>query len=117
MATCGSQSVSGAASPITVTGLSNGTSYTCTVTASNAVGISAPSAASNSVTPSSVGNTTGTAAFVALDTATQGNWQGVYGANGYNDMRTTTRRGGGLSTAVVLTFSKAAASQTVTSTT
>jgi hypothetical protein len=27
---------------------------------------------------------TGTAAFVALDTATEGNWQGVYGSNGYN---------------------------------
>ncbi len=28
--------------------------------------------------------TTGTATFVALDTTTQGNWQGVYGSNGYN---------------------------------
>jgi hypothetical protein len=83
-ATCGTQSVSGTASPITVTGLSNGTSYTCTVTASNAEGVSAPSAASNSVTPSSAGNTTGTAAFVDLDTTTEGNWQGVYGSNGYN---------------------------------
>jgi hypothetical protein len=83
-ATCGSQSVSGTASPITVTGLSNGTSYTCTVTASNAIGVSAPSAASNSVTPSSAGNTTGTATFVDLDTTTQGDWQGVYGSNGYN---------------------------------
>ena len=83
-ATCGSQSVSGTASPITVTGLSNGTSYTCTVTASNAIGVSGPSAASNSVTPSSAGNTTGTATFVALGTTTQGNWQGVYGSNGYN---------------------------------
>jgi uncharacterized membrane protein (UPF0127 family) len=83
-ATCGSQSVSGTASPITVTGLSNGTSYTCTVTASNAEGVSAPSAASNSVTPSSAGNTTGTATFVDLDTTTQGDWQGVYGSNGYN---------------------------------
>src|ERR1700722_12713371 len=83
-ATCGSQSVSGTASPITVTGLSNGTSYTCTVTASNAQGVSAPSAASNSVTPSSAGTTTGTATFTTLDTTTQGNWQGVYGSNGYN---------------------------------
>ena len=82
-ATCGSQGVSGTASPITVTGLSNGTSYTCTVTASNAVGISAPSAASNSVTPAT-GTSTGTATFVTLDTTTQGNWQGVYGSNGYN---------------------------------
>jgi hypothetical protein len=83
-ATCGSQSVSGTASPITVTGLSNGTSYTCTVTASNAEGVSAPSAASNSVTPSSAGTTTGTATFVDLDTTTQGDWQSVYGSSGYN---------------------------------
>ena len=83
-ATCGSQSVSGTASPITVTGLSNGTSYTCTVTASNAEGVSASSAASNSVTPSSTGTTTGTATFVDLDTTTQGDWQGAYGSSGYN---------------------------------
>jgi hypothetical protein len=82
-ATCGSQSVGGAASPITVTGLSSGTAYTCTVTATNAEGISAPSAASNSVTPA-VPATTGTATFVTLDTTTQGNWKGVYGSNGYN---------------------------------
>lgn len=38
-------------SPITVSGLTNGTTYTFTVTATNANGTSAPSAASNSVTP------------------------------------------------------------------
>lgn len=40
-----------AASPITVTGLTNGVAYTFTVTATNSAGTGAASAASNSVTP------------------------------------------------------------------
>ncbi|ABS06337.1 putative Ig domain-containing protein [Shewanella baltica] len=42
---------SGAASPITVTGLANGSPYTFSVVATNAIGSSSASVASNSVTP------------------------------------------------------------------
>lgn len=41
----------GPASPIAVNGLTNGTTYTFTVTASNSIGPGAPSAASNAVVP------------------------------------------------------------------
>jgi uncharacterized protein (TIGR02145 family) len=44
----------GSESPITVTGLTNGTAYTFTVTATNANGTGQASSASNSVTPSTV---------------------------------------------------------------
>jgi hypothetical protein len=50
-ATCGAQTATGPASPLTVSGLVNGTPVTCTVTAFNGTATSAPSAASNSVTP------------------------------------------------------------------
>jgi len=47
----GGVTASGSSSPITVTGLTVGTAYTFTVTATNAAGTSPPSAASNSATP------------------------------------------------------------------
>jgi hypothetical protein len=47
----GGRTGSGSGSPISVTGLSDGTTYTFTVTATNGVGTGGPSAASNAVTP------------------------------------------------------------------
>ena len=47
----GNIQVSGTSSPLTVSGLTNGLNYTFTVTATNSIGISHASVASNSVTP------------------------------------------------------------------
>jgi hypothetical protein len=47
----GGQTATGASSPIVVTGLTTGTSYTFTVTATNALGTSISSGTSNSATP------------------------------------------------------------------
>ena len=49
----GNFTATGAASPITVTGLTNGTAYTFTVRAANGVGLGTASSPSNSITPSS----------------------------------------------------------------
>jgi hypothetical protein len=72
--------VTGAATSTTVSGLTNGTAYTFTVTATNAIGSGPPSAASNAVTPGVVGPITvdksvfvdgsGTMTSPALTTAT-----------------------------------------------
>ncbi|MBK8883052.1 MAG: fibronectin type III domain-containing protein [Bacteroidales bacterium] len=52
--TPGDLTASGSASPIVITGLTNGIAYTFTVIAKNASGNSLPSSVSNSVTPSTV---------------------------------------------------------------
>lgn len=50
----GNISNTGSGSPIVVSGLTNGTPYSFTVTATNAIGTSNPSASSNQVTPATV---------------------------------------------------------------
>jgi streptogramin lyase len=70
-------SASGTASPIVVDGLTNGSTYTCTVSATNDRGTGAPSSASNTIVPAPTvpdpptnvvgtrGNTTASIAFAA----------------------------------------------------
>jgi hypothetical protein len=67
----GGITATGSASPITITGLTNGTAYTFTVTATNANGIGPVSPASNSVTPSAVPGAP------TIGTATKGNAQAI----------------------------------------
>ena len=72
--TPGDVHVDGAASPITVTGLTNGQSYTFKVTATNIIGTSQPSGASSAVTPAFVAVAPGRPTGVA---ATAGNGYAV----------------------------------------
>jgi len=68
----GSLTASGASSPLVVTGLTNGTSYTFTAVATNANGSSAASSASSSITAAAVPGapTIGTATQTGATTAT-----------------------------------------------
>jgi hypothetical protein len=68
----GSLTGTGASSPVTVTGLTNGTAYTFTVTATNSYGTGTASGASNSATPYGVPGapTIGTATSTGTTTAT-----------------------------------------------
>jgi len=88
--------VSGSSSPITVTGLSNGTAYTFNVWAINAFGYSAPSDASGSVSPAgSIGvfmGGAGSAGNVAssLNISSLGNSDNTFGTIGTSKEQCST---------------------------
>jgi trimeric autotransporter adhesin len=79
----GGFTASGASSPLTVTGLQSSTSYTFTVTATNAIGTSAASSASNSITATTVPQAP------TIGTATGGNASATvaYTANATGEVR------------------------------
>lgn len=57
--------------------------HTITASVSDSGGLSGSAFATITVTPNILGGTGGSASFVGVDTQTGGNWQGVYGAHGY----------------------------------
>ncbi|WP_337879466.1 DUF4347 domain-containing protein, partial [Rheinheimera sp.] len=63
----GGATASGSTSPLTVSGLTNGTAYTFTVSASNSVGTGSASAPSNSVTPNGAPTISGTPAVTVAE--------------------------------------------------
>jgi hypothetical protein len=71
----GSITATGTSSPITVTGLTNGTAYTFTVKATNPTGSSSSTAASNSVTPfTSIGTTGQGGGIIFYDAGSTLSW-------------------------------------------
>ena len=84
----------GASSPVTVSGLTNGTSYTFTVTATNAFGTGPASEASNSVSPSAFD---GTIQFLVVAGGGSGGMQGNRsgGGGGAGGLKSSYAVGGG----------------------
>jgi hypothetical protein len=92
---------SGLTSPISVTGLTTGTSYTFAVTATNAIGTGAASAASNSVTTWAVPGapTVGTATAASPTTATLTFTAGTTGGTPITSYTVTSTPPGGIAAA------------------
>lgn len=84
----------GASSPVTVSGLTNGTSYTFTVTATNAFGTGPASEASNSVSPAAFD---GTIQFLVVAGGGSGGMQGnrCGGGGGAGGLKSSYAVGGG----------------------
>lgn len=76
----GGITATGASSPITITGLTNGTAYTFTVAAQNAIGYGAESSPSNSVTP--VALVTPTVEYLVVAGGGAGGYAGNGGGGG-----------------------------------
>ena len=76
-ATCGSAVATGTVSPITVTGLTNGISYTCTVKANSNQGYSAASSASEALVPSTTPDTMEKPLGTASDASATISWTAV----------------------------------------
>lgn len=116
ISTPGSFTGTGLTSPLTVSGLTNGVAYTFTVRATNAIGNSAESSASNSVTPyvpassfTFTGPTSGNVRSASTNFTVTPN-------STYNGTITLTPSGPGSSglSPVVLTFNLSSAAQTFT---
>jgi uncharacterized protein (TIGR03437 family) len=113
-ATCNPGTHTGAgASPISVSGLTNGTQYTCSVAAANSVGSSAASS-TVTVTPlAPAGGYTFSGPATGLLNTLSGSFT-VTPSGLYTGTITITLSGGGLATTRVLTFSNSAVAQTFT---
>jgi hypothetical protein len=110
----GGITATGSASPITITGLTNGTAYTFTVAAQNLVGYGPESAASNSVTPTAVNKTSSVDYLVVAGGGAGGYGRssiggGGGGAGGY---RTATSFSVSSGSAITVTVGAGAAAQT-----
>ncbi len=93
--TSGNRIKTGAGSPITVTGLTNGTAYTFTVTATNASGNGSASNPSNTVTPGAPGAPAGVAAKAGNEQATVAFSAPVLNGGGAITVYTVTPYSGG----------------------